>query len=54
VASTAIRWPELDEEALDPRILNEMEPADPPDDEDQDDDESASVLPDLGPDEDDE
>jgi hypothetical protein len=48
MAWTGTLWPGLDEETLDPRILDEMEPADPPPDEGEDDDGSESAMSDLG------
>jgi hypothetical protein len=37
MASNGTLWPGLDEEMLDPRILDEMEPPDPPEDEGESD-----------------
>jgi hypothetical protein len=49
MAPTATRWPQLDTESLDPRILDEMEPPESPDDDEDPD----SALGDFGPAEDD-
>jgi hypothetical protein len=52
-ASTRTFWPELDEDSLDPGILGEMEPDDPPEDEGEEDEGSESAVADFGQSEDD-